>query len=62
MIHHVAICQTCEWIVDARNAHGVGAQHATRYGHQVEVQIGYVYRGMGVTMPNTKAADARVRK
>ena len=42
MIHHVAICQTCDWTVDARNAHGVGAQHATRYGHQVEVQIGYV--------------------
>lgn len=45
MIHHVAICQTCDWTVDARNAHGVGAQHATRYGHQVEVQIGYVCRG-----------------
>ena len=41
-IHHVAICQTCGWTCDTRNAFAAAQRHANAYEHQVEVQLGYV--------------------
>ena len=34
-----AYCDTCGWTCDAKNAHGLGAQHARRHKHYVSVVI-----------------------
>lgn len=34
-----AECEDCGWTLDAKNAIGVAAQHARRYGHKVRVEI-----------------------
>jgi len=33
-----ANCETCGWICQKRNAHGVGARHAKAHGHKVYVE------------------------
>jgi hypothetical protein len=40
-----AVCYTCDWRCDAKNAHAVGAIHARSHGHYVDVQVcrDYVY-------------------
>ena len=38
MLRCYANCFDCGWELDARNAMGVAAQHAKKYGHQVHVE------------------------
>jgi len=41
-----ARCHDCEWTCEARNALGVGSQHAKRHGHRVCVEVSnFVYFG-----------------
>ena len=49
MVGARAWCETCGWALEARNAQGVGAQHARRYGHNVRGEKGYgfTYSGEG---------------
>ncbi|MDX2094342.1 MAG: hypothetical protein SFW64_00120 [Alphaproteobacteria bacterium] len=41
LIHHTAHCFDCGKQVDARNALAWAHNHANRYGHAVELQLGY---------------------
>jgi len=43
LLRALAHCITCRWELESRNAHGVGAQHARRYGHEVHVEISSIY-------------------
>ena len=42
-----AWCETCDWKLEARNAQGVAAQHARRYGHTTRGEKGYAFRYTG---------------
>lgn len=39
-----AWCESCGWSLEARNAHGVGAQHSRRYGHAVRGEKSYAFK------------------
>ena len=39
-----AWCEVCDWKLEARNAHGVAAQHARRYKHVVRGEKGYAFQ------------------
>ena len=41
LVDVLAECQDCDAVFDARNAQGVAAQHARRYGHTVIGHITY---------------------
>lgn len=44
LVRHVGQCQNCGWTVTSRNVHGIAAQHADRYHHEVVVETGHRYR------------------
>ena len=39
LLRAYATCWTCGWELESNNAVGVAAQHARRYGHQVDVEV-----------------------
>lgn len=43
LVHAQAECVTCGATFDARNAQGLAAQHARRYGHHVTGELGYAF-------------------
>jgi len=48
LVHHVASCHNCDFHVDARNAMGVGSQHAQKRGHHVGIELAYSVRATGL--------------
>ena len=44
LVHTWAWCDNCDQTFHTRNAMGLAAQHANRYGHTVRVEKGYIWK------------------
>lgn len=47
LVHAMAECEDCGKTFWAKNAQGVSAQHARRYGHTVRGELGYAFKYSG---------------
>ena len=43
LLRIMAWCVNCDWELESRNAEGVAAQHARKYGHKTEGEITYTF-------------------
>lgn len=46
LTHTYGECTDCGATFEAKNAQGLAAQHADRYGHEVHVDLGYAFRAV----------------
>jgi len=52
VVHGLAECKDCEWSTEAyKNAQATAANHARKYGHRVEGELGISFGYDGSDLP-----------